>query len=109
MSIRRWYEQGLVLLAQDASGPLGYSVLEYSFVEQDFVTMQTVAPTAHRPSPTARRQGVGTHLQRVSWSPVGLLHGLDEGDLLLPVPKQPTTTAARCTPSPNWPRPGSTT
>ncbi|MFI2415891.1 GNAT family N-acetyltransferase [Streptomyces sp. NPDC018947] len=101
VSIRRWCEQGLVLLAQDASSPLGYSVLEYSFFEQGFVTMLTVAPTA-------RRQGVATHLlkateascttpklftstnvsnhpmqlllQRVNWSPVGLLHGLDEGD-----------------------------
>jgi ribosomal protein S18 acetylase RimI-like enzyme len=101
MSIRRWCEQGLVLLAKDASGPLGYSVLEYTFFEQGFVTMLMVAPTA-------RRQGVGTHLLRateaacttpklftstnvsnqpmqrllqfVGWSPVGLLHGLDEGD-----------------------------
>ncbi|WP_200307695.1 GNAT family N-acetyltransferase [Streptomyces adelaidensis] len=101
MSIRRWCEQGLLLLAQDASGPLGYSVLEYTFFEQGFVTMLMVAPTA-------RRKGVGTHLlkateaacttpklftstnvsnqpmqrllQFVGWSPVGLLHGLDEGD-----------------------------
>jgi GNAT superfamily N-acetyltransferase len=100
-SIRRWCEQGLVLLAQDASGPLGYSVLEYTFFEQGFLTMLMTAPTA-------RRQGVGTHLlkateaacttpklftstnvsnhpmqrllQFVGWSPVGLLHGLDEGD-----------------------------
>jgi ribosomal protein S18 acetylase RimI-like enzyme len=101
VSIRRWCEQGLVLLDEDASGPLGYSVLEYTFFEQGFVTMLMVAPTA-------RRQRVGTHLlkateaacttpklftstnvsnhpaqrllQRVGWSPVGLLHGLDEGD-----------------------------
>ncbi|WP_078067563.1 GNAT family N-acetyltransferase [Streptomyces jeddahensis] len=100
-SIRRWCEQGLVLVAEGASGPWGYSVLEYTFFEQGFVTMLMVAPTA-------RRQGVGTHLlkataaacttaklftstnvsnhpmqrllHRVSWSPVGLLHGLDEGD-----------------------------
>ncbi|MFJ8051180.1 GNAT family N-acetyltransferase [Streptomyces luteogriseus] len=99
--IRRWCEQGSVLLAEDASGPLGYSVLEYTFFEQGFITMLMVAPTA-------RRQGVGAHLlkateaacaspklftstnvsnhpmqlllQSVGWSPVGLLHGLDEGD-----------------------------
>ncbi|MFF4776359.1 GNAT family N-acetyltransferase [Microtetraspora fusca] len=100
-NIRRWCEQGLVLMTEDASGPLGYSVLEYTFFEQGFVTMLTVAPTA-------RRQRVGTYLlkateaacttpklftstnvsnhpmqrllQRAGWSPVGLLHGLDEGD-----------------------------
>lgn len=101
VSIRRWCEQGRVLVARDAFGPLGYSVLEYTFFEQGFVTMLMVAPNA-------RRQGVGTHLlkateaacttpklftstnvsnhpmqrllQIVGWSPVGLLHGLDEGD-----------------------------
>ncbi|MFF9038837.1 GNAT family N-acetyltransferase [Streptomyces sp. NPDC014892] len=101
VSIRRWCEQGVVLVAQDASGPVGYSVLEYTFFEQGFVTMLMVAPTA-------RRQGVGTRLlkateawcttpklftstnvsnhpmqrllQFAGWSPVGLLHGLDEGD-----------------------------
>ncbi|WP_433214786.1 N-acetyltransferase family protein [Microtetraspora malaysiensis] len=100
-SIQRWCEQGLVHMAEDASGPLGYSVLEYSFFEQGIVTMLTVAPTA-------RRQRVGTYLlkateeicttpklftstnvsnhpmqrllQRAGWSPVGLIHGLDEGD-----------------------------
>ncbi|XVQ83065.1 N-acetyltransferase family protein [Microbispora siamensis] len=99
--IRRWCEQGLALVAEGSSGPLGYSVLEYTFFEQGFVTMLTVAPTA-------RRKGVGTYLlkatqaactapklftstnvsnhpmqrllQRAGWSPVGLLHGLDEGD-----------------------------
>ncbi|MFJ8694195.1 GNAT family N-acetyltransferase [Streptomyces roseolilacinus] len=100
-SIRRWCEQGLVLLAEDAAGPLGYSVLEYNFFEQGFITMVMVAPTA-------RRQGVGVRLinaakvaratpklftstnvsnhpmqlllQRVGWKPVGLVNGLDEGD-----------------------------
>ncbi len=100
-SIRRWCEQGSVLLVEDASGPMGYSVLEYTFFEQGFITMVMVAPTA-------RRQGVGARLlkaaeaactspklftstnvsnhpmqlllQRVGWSPVGMLHGLDEGD-----------------------------
>jgi GNAT superfamily N-acetyltransferase len=100
-SIRRWCEHGVVLMARDLSGPLGYSVLEYSFFEQGFVTMLMVAPNA-------RRRGVGAHLltavetvcttaklftstnvsnhpmqhllQRADWRPVGLLHGLDEGD-----------------------------
>jgi GNAT superfamily N-acetyltransferase len=80
---------------------LGYSVLGYTFFEQGFITVVMVAPTA-------RRQGVGARLlkateaactsaklftsanvsnhpmqlllQRVGWKPVGLLHGLDEGD-----------------------------
>ncbi|MDH6455535.1 GNAT superfamily N-acetyltransferase [Streptomyces sp. SAI-126] len=100
-SIRRWCEQGVVLMARDSSGPLGYSVLEYTFFEQGFVTMLMVAPSA-------RRRGVGAHLltavetacntaklftstnvsnnpmqqllQRAGWHPAGLLHGLDEGD-----------------------------
>ncbi|MCT4353913.1 GNAT family N-acetyltransferase [Streptomyces sp. Je 1-79] len=100
-SLRRWCEHGAVLVAQDASGPLGYIVLEYSFFEQGFVTMLMVAPHA-------RRRGVGAHLltaveaacttaklftstnvsnhpmqallQHAGWRPVGLLHGLDEGD-----------------------------
>ncbi|MEU4466264.1 GNAT family N-acetyltransferase [Streptomyces sp. NPDC024017] len=100
-SIRRWCEQGVVLAARDSSGPVGYSVLEYSFFEQGFVTMLMVAPNA-------RRRGVGAHLltavetvcttaklftstnvsnapmqhllRRGGWRPVGLLHGLDEGD-----------------------------
>jgi GNAT superfamily N-acetyltransferase len=100
-SIRRWCAYGLVIQAEDSSGPLGYSVLEYTFFEQGFVTMLMVAPSA-------RRRGVGTRLlqaveaacttpklftstnvsnhpmrqllQRAGWSPVGPLHGLDEGD-----------------------------
>ncbi|MFF0204554.1 GNAT family N-acetyltransferase [Streptomyces sp. NPDC005017] len=99
-SIRRWCEQSAVLVARDPSGPLGYSVLEYTFFEQGFVTMLIVAPSA-------RRRSVGTHLltaaetacttgklftstnvsnhsmqllQRAGWRPVGLLHGLDEAD-----------------------------
>ncbi|WP_197683331.1 GNAT family N-acetyltransferase [Jiangella alkaliphila] len=100
--IRRWCEHGLVLMAEDTSKrPVGYSTLEYSFFQQGFVTMLMVAPSA-------RRQGVGklllsaveaacttpklftsanvsNHpiqhlLQQAGWSPVGLLHGLDEGD-----------------------------
>ncbi|GAA3487566.1 GNAT family N-acetyltransferase [Streptomyces cremeus] len=100
-SIRRWCEQGSVLLAEDASGPLGYSVLEYTFFEQGFITMVMVAPTARRRGVGARllkateaactspklftSTNVSNHpmqllLQRVGYSPVGLLHGLDEGD-----------------------------
>ncbi|MER5353913.1 GNAT family N-acetyltransferase [Kitasatospora sp. NPDC002551] len=101
VSIRRWCEQGLVLLAEDASGPLGYSVLEYTFFEQGFVTMLMVAPTARGQGVAARllkateaacttpklftSTNVSNHpmqrlLQFAGWSPVGLLHGLDEGD-----------------------------
>ncbi|WP_104782295.1 MULTISPECIES: GNAT family N-acetyltransferase [Streptomyces] len=100
-SIRRWCEQGSVLLAEDASGLLGYSVLEYTFFEQGFITMLMVAPTARRQGVAARllkdteaactspklftSTNVSNHpmhllLQRFGWSPVGLLHGLDEGD-----------------------------
>ncbi|MFD5193990.1 GNAT family N-acetyltransferase [Streptomyces sp. NPDC058357] len=99
-NIRRWCEQSSVVMAEDSSGPLGSSVLEY-FFEQGFVTMLMVAPGT-------RRRGVGAHLlnaveasctspklfastnvsnqpmqrllQRAGWRPVGLLHGLDEGD-----------------------------
>ncbi|MFE7835710.1 GNAT family N-acetyltransferase [Streptomyces sp. NPDC057474] len=100
-SVRRWCDQGSVLMAQDASGPVGYSVLEYTFFEQGFLTLLMVAPGT-------RRQGVGVRLveaveaacttpklftstnvsnhpmqrllHHVGWQPVGLLHGLDEGD-----------------------------
>ncbi|MGW0838887.1 GNAT family N-acetyltransferase [Streptomyces sp. NPDC002787] len=93
-SIRRWCEQGVVLMARDSSGPLGYSVLEYSFFEQGFVTMLMVAPHARRRGVGARlltavenvcttaklftSTNVSHHpvqqlLQRVGWHPVGLL------------------------------------
>ncbi|MBH1933476.1 GNAT family N-acetyltransferase [Streptomyces sp. AV19] len=100
-SIRRWCEQGSVLMAQGPSGPMGYGVLEYSFFGHGFVTVLMVAANA-------RRQGVGARLlgaaettctttrlftstnvsnipmqqllQRAGWHAVGLLHGLDEGD-----------------------------
>ncbi|MCX4775335.1 GNAT family N-acetyltransferase [Streptomyces sp. NBC_01264] len=100
-SIRRWCRQGLAIVAEHASGPLGYCVVEYTFFDQGFVTMLMVAPAA-------RSQGVGqlllhaaaascttpklftstnlsNHamqrlLQRVGWAPAGLLHGLDEDD-----------------------------
>lgn len=100
-AIRRWCENGVVLVARDASGPVGYSVLEYTFFEQGFVTMLMVAPSAHRRGVGARlltavetvcttaklftSTNVSNHpmqqlLQRVGWHPVGLLHGLDDGD-----------------------------
>ncbi|MFE4974856.1 GNAT family N-acetyltransferase [Kitasatospora sp. NPDC056651] len=100
-SIRRWCRQGLVVVAEGPSGPLGYCVTEYTFFEQGFVTLLMV-------SPSARGTGVGGRLldaavascatpklftstnvsnlpmqrllQRAGWEPVGLLHGLDEGD-----------------------------
>ncbi|WP_436949815.1 N-acetyltransferase family protein [Streptomyces sp. SudanB52_2052] len=53
--IRRWLEQGSVLVAEDPSGIVGYSVLEYTFFEQGFITMLMV-------SPNARRRGIGAHL-----------------------------------------------
>ncbi|MDQ0717227.1 GNAT superfamily N-acetyltransferase [Streptomyces luteogriseus] len=100
-SIRRWCEAGLVTLAAAARGPVGYAVLEYTFFEQGFLTLLSVAPDA-------RRQGVATRLltaieaecatpklftsanvsnqpmQRLllkaGWQPAGLVHGLDDGD-----------------------------
>lgn len=100
-AIRRWCEHGVVLLARDASGPVGYGVLEYTFFEQGFVSMLMVAPHARRRGAGAQlltaiettcataklftATNVSNHpmrnlLQRAHWRPAGLLHGLDEGD-----------------------------
>ncbi|WP_405793716.1 GNAT family N-acetyltransferase [Streptomyces sp. NBC_01506] len=100
-SIRRWCEHGLVLLAEDDTGPLGYSVLEYTFFEQGFLTLLMVAPGARRRGVGARllaavestrttpklftSTNVSNHPMRrllghANWRPAGILHGLDEGD-----------------------------
>ncbi|MFF2777462.1 GNAT family N-acetyltransferase [Streptomyces sp. NPDC058052] len=100
-SIRTWCRQGLAIVAEDASGPLGYCVVEYTFFEHGFVTLLTVAPPARRrgvgqrlldaaaetctsaklfTSTNVSNQAMQRLLQRAGWSPVGLLHGLDEGD-----------------------------
>ncbi|MFE6774765.1 GNAT family N-acetyltransferase [Streptomyces sp. NPDC057702] len=100
-SIRRWCERGRVLLAEDAGGPLGYCVVEYTFFEQGFITLLMVAPSSRRRGVGARlldaaeaacttpklftstnvsNQPMQRLLQHAGWSAVGLLHGLDEGD-----------------------------
>ncbi|WP_331772023.1 GNAT family N-acetyltransferase (plasmid) [Embleya sp. NBC_00888] len=100
-SIRRWCRQGLAVVAEDGSGVLGYCVVEYTFFEQGFVTMLMVAPSArergvgHRlldavaascttpklfTSTNVSNQPMQRLLQRAGWGPVGLVHGLDEGD-----------------------------
>ncbi|WP_326671695.1 MULTISPECIES: GNAT family N-acetyltransferase [unclassified Streptomyces] len=100
-NIRNWCRQGLAAVAEDESGPLGYCVVEYTFFEQGFVTMLMVAPAARGrgvggrlladaaascsapklfTSTNVSNQPMQRLLQRAGWSPVGLLHGLDEGD-----------------------------
>ncbi|MER5987283.1 GNAT family N-acetyltransferase [Streptomyces sp. NPDC001787] len=100
-SIREWCRQGLAVVAEDASGPLGYCVVEYTFFEQGFVTMLMVAPSVRGrgvgkrlldsvaascttpklfASTNVSNQPMQRLLQHAGWSPVGLVHGLDEGD-----------------------------
>ncbi|MFD3524466.1 GNAT family N-acetyltransferase [Streptomyces sp. NPDC058653] len=73
--MRRWCRDGLAVVAEDGSGPVGDCVVEYTFSEHGSVTVLMVAPAA-------RGRGVGHRLldAAAGWSPVGLLHGLDEGD-----------------------------
>ncbi|MGW1931665.1 N-acetyltransferase family protein [Streptomyces sp. NPDC001919] len=99
--IRRWCGQGLASVAEGAAGPLGYCVVEYTFFGHGFVTMLTVAPAARGggvgrrlleaaaascttpklfTSTNVSNQPMQRLLGRAGWSPVGLLHGLDEGD-----------------------------
>ncbi|WP_251061831.1 MULTISPECIES: GNAT family N-acetyltransferase [unclassified Streptomyces] len=100
-SIRRWCEHGSVLVAEESSAPVGYGVLEYTFFEQGFLTLLTVAPHARRRGVATRlveaveaacttaklftSTNVSNHpmqrlLHGVGRHPVGLVHGLDEGD-----------------------------
>jgi GNAT superfamily N-acetyltransferase len=99
--ITRWCRAGAALVAEIMDTPVGYCVLEYTFFEQGFVSMLFVAEPA-------RRKGIGTALltaacaacttqklftstnlsnhamhrmlEQAGWLPVGMLHGLDEGD-----------------------------
>ncbi|MFF7246070.1 GNAT family N-acetyltransferase [Embleya sp. NPDC008237] len=113
-SIREWCREGLAVVAEDASGLLGYCVVEHTFFEQGFVTMLMVAPSARGKgvgrrlldaaaascttpklftSTNVSNQPMQRLLQKAGWSPVGLLHGLDEGDpelFYLYRPRMPT-------------------
>ncbi|MFD4112783.1 GNAT family N-acetyltransferase [Streptomyces niveus] len=100
-AVRRWCQEGSAFVAEGAAGPVGYCVVEYTFFEQGFVSMLMVAPTARGrgvgrslldavaascvtpklfTSTNVSNQPMQRLLQRAGWSPVGLLHGLDEGD-----------------------------
>ncbi|MEV8343372.1 GNAT family N-acetyltransferase [Streptomyces niveus] len=100
-AVRRWCQEGSAVVAEGAAGPLGYCVVEYTFFEQGFVSMLMVAPAARGrgvgrslldavaascatpklfTSTNVSNQPMRRLLQRAGWSPVGILHGLDEGD-----------------------------
>ncbi|MEV8412204.1 GNAT family N-acetyltransferase [Streptomyces niveus] len=100
-AVRRWCQEGSAVVAEGAAGPVGYCVVEYTFFEQGFVSMLMVAPAARGrgvgrslldavaaacatpklfTSTNISNQPMQRLLQRAGWSPVGLLHGLDEGD-----------------------------
>lgn len=100
-AIHRWCGQGLVLVAASADRPVGYCVVEYTFFEQAFVTMLVVATDARRhgigrrlldaavagattpkvfTSTNVSNQPMQRLLRRAGWAPVGLVHGLDDGD-----------------------------
>ncbi|MFE5331183.1 GNAT family N-acetyltransferase [Embleya sp. NPDC056575] len=101
-NIARWCRQGSATVAEDASGRLlGYCVVEYTFFEQGFVAMLMVTPAARGrgvgrglldaaaascttpklfTSTNVSNQPMQRLLGRAGWSPVGLVHGLDEGD-----------------------------
>ncbi|WP_223290862.1 GNAT family N-acetyltransferase [Streptomyces avicenniae] len=119
-AIRRWCGDGSAFVATDASEPLGYCVLEYTFFEQGFVTMLMVAPGARRrgigasllraaenacvtpklfTSANVSNQPVQRLLHRAGWTPAGLLHGLDDGDpeLFFRCPPRPGHPTARDT------------
>ncbi|MET9867216.1 hypothetical protein ABZZ16_13635 [Streptomyces sp. NPDC006386] len=53
--VRRWCDQGSVLLAEDASGPVGYAVPEYTF----WVAPEESPGAARRPR-TVRCSGRGS-------------------------------------------------
>ncbi|MGW2157609.1 GNAT family N-acetyltransferase [Nonomuraea sp. NPDC001699] len=100
-SIERWCRDGSVLVAGTPAGLVGYCVVEYTFFEQGFVTMLMVAEAARghgvgerllraaaascRTAKLFTSTNLSNHpmqrlLQRVGWRPVGMVHGLDEGD-----------------------------
>ncbi|GGS42841.1 GNAT family N-acetyltransferase [Streptomyces parvus] len=100
-AVARWCREGLALVAEDASGLLGYGVREYTFFDQGFITMLMVAPRARGrgvgrslldamanscatpklfTSVNASNQPMRRLLLSAGWHAVGLLHGLDEGD-----------------------------
>ncbi|MGN9788775.1 N-acetyltransferase family protein [Nonomuraea sp. ZG12] len=100
-SIERWCRDGSVLVADTPPGLVGYCVVEHTFFEQGFVTMLMVAESARghgvgerllraaaascRTAKLFTSTNLSNHpmqrlLQRVGWRPVGMVHGLDDGD-----------------------------